>query len=182
MSARFWMCMLALTCLSSSLQNYVSKSPRPYFNHIQAGPRWLLVYSVQHSGSRRKIPVHFLQWSNLWLIGSCLLSLFNCINGYMDKMKGNAALQNGQWLLQWRLISVESHDFFPTPCLFVFLAFSLSLSPSLPFFQLYIVKPLWKAASHATSLACTNMRWYGDLLQPWTLRAAIRKYTAAVQR
>ncbi len=61
---------------------------------------------------------------------SCLLSLFNFINGYMDKMKGKAALQNGQWLLQWRLISVESHDFFPTPCLFVFLAFSLSLSLS----------------------------------------------------
>ncbi len=116
---------LHLTCLSSSLQNYVSKSPRPYFNPIQAGPRWLLVYSVQHSGSRRKIPVHFLQWSTSgWC--SCLLSLFNFINGYMDKMKGKAALQNGQWLLQWRLISVESHDFFPTPCLFVFLALSLS--------------------------------------------------------
>lgn len=159
----------------------MSQSLRPFLNHIQAGPRWLLVYIVcnfQVPEEKIKIPVHFLQWSNLWLICSCLWAYLIFINSYGHN-EGESCFTKWAVTVSVRLISAVSHDFFPAPCLLFSL---LSISLSLPSFQLYSVKPLWKAASHATSFACTNMRWYGDLLQPWTLRAAISKDTAAVQR
>lgn len=149
-----------LTHLSWNLQNCNSSTqPSHYFNYIQADPHRLLVDSAQHLVSRRK-KSHFLQRSNLSLM--CLwCSVVS-------------------WEIHWRLISA-GHMVFPTPCHSVSLS-SLSLCFFLSTVQCKAtLESCFTHSSHATCLACTNMHWYRELLQPCTLHATIRAWLGTVK-
>lgn len=186
MSARSWMCMLTFTCLSWSLQNYGSKSLRHYLNHIQAGPRWLLVCLVCDI----QVPEEKFQFifssdqTFCWYVHAFELIWF-FFNGY-----GQNELES--CFTKWAVTVTVEIDFSRITWLLphslsLYLCFRCFLNLSLSVFLSAVqykatLESCFTRSSHATSLTCTNMPWYGDLLQPWTLRAAISKDTAAAQR
>lgn len=174
-----------LTHLSWHLQNYNSSTqPSHYFNYIQADPHRLLVDSAQHLVSRRK-KSHFLQRSNLSLM--CLwlrtLSFIFCTK-WMAKLLTKWAVTVMLCSILRNTLKIDfsrSHGF-PHSLSLCFPFFSLSLCFFLSTVQCKAtLESCFTHSSHATRLACTNMHWYRELLQPCTLHATIRAWLGAVK-